>query len=100
MAERSKLPGFRCGRLLVRVPLDTYILILNFSLPVLHSKAKLMQMKSNVTFIQSNRCVVIDIIFKKIAVVYSMRFSIHEVAITVKISVSQFCQISFSCTSS
>ena len=41
---------------------NSYIFIL---FPDLHSSVKFMQMKSSMSFIQSNRCIAIDIILKK-----------------------------------
>ena len=44
----------KCKESLVRFPAEAYIFILNFSLPIAHSSAKPIQMKSSMTFIQSN----------------------------------------------
>ena len=55
---------------LVRLPLETYILILNFGLfPVPHSSATPIQMESSVAFFQSNRCIEIDILLKRMAAI-------------------------------
>ena len=52
---------------MVRIPAETYIIILNFRLlSVDHILANIIQMKSSITFIQSNGWTEIDLILKQI----------------------------------
>ena len=58
---------------LVRLPVKTYIFILNICLlPVPRSSVKSTQTKLSMSFVQSNRCIEIDLTFKNIAAVYMM----------------------------